>query len=97
MPYIEDRKLREAFDEVIDDIINDIDSAGELNYVITRLVHQVIMRKGLRYKMLNEVIGVLECAKAELLRVVVAPYEDKKRLANGSVSELDAVQLGDIR
>jgi hypothetical protein len=32
---------------------------------------------------------VLECAKLELYRMIAAPYEDKKRLANGPVSELD--------
>jgi len=42
-------------------------------------------------------MGVLECAKLELYRMVAAKYEDKKRLENGAVSELDAVNLGDVR
>jgi hypothetical protein len=64
-------------------------NAGELNYLISDIVHQYILAHGLRYTNLNEAIGALECAKLELYRMVAAPYEDKKRLANGPVSELD--------
>ena len=39
----------------------------------------------LYYEWINEVIGVLECAKLELYRRVAAPYEDDKRLQNGDV------------
>ena len=62
---------------------------GELNYTLTVLVHKYIQHKGLRYATINEVIGVLECAKLELYRMIAAPYEDKKRKENGPVSELD--------
>lgn len=55
------------------------ETAGELNYAITRLVDDYLIRKGgIRYAHLNEVIGALECAKLELYRRVAAPYEDKK-------------------
>jgi hypothetical protein len=62
---------------------------GELNYIITTLVHSYIERKGLCYTTLNEAIGVLECAKLELYRMVVAPYENGKQSENGPISELD--------
>lgn len=93
MPYIKDKQIRAAlwFGELVPS------NSGELNYLITSLCHRYIQDEGLRYATLNEVVGVLECAKAELLRVVVGKYEDKKRLANGSVSELDAIQLGEVR
>jgi len=39
----------------------------------------------LKYSNLNELIGVLECAKLELYRRVAAPYEDEKALINGDV------------
>jgi hypothetical protein len=59
---------------------------GDLNYTITRLCDQyIIARGGVSYTLLNEVIGVLECAKQELYRRVAAPYEDKKLQANGDV------------
>jgi len=38
-----------------------------------------------RYAHLNEVVGVLECAKLELYRRVVAPYEDQKMTESGDV------------
>lgn len=62
------------------------ETAGELNYKITRVVDEYLIRKGkLRYAHLNEVIGALECAKMELYRRVAAPYEDAKISEAGDV------------
>lgn len=66
------------------------ESAGELNYALTRLVDGYLSRLAgsdgrLRYAHLNEVMGVLECAKLELYRRVAAPYEDEKIAENGDV------------
>ena len=62
------------------------ESAGELNYAITRLVDDYLLRQGgIRYAHLDEVIGVLECAKLELYRRLAAPYEDAKRGETGDV------------
>jgi uncharacterized protein DUF6899 len=60
-------------------------SAGELNYAVTRLVDRYLSEKGLRYQHINEVIGVLECAKLELYRRIASPYEDKKKEEEGDV------------
>lgn len=60
-------------------------TVGELNYTLTRLIDQFIMCHGKSYGTLNAVIGVLECAKLELYRRVVSPYEDKKMSENGDV------------
>ncbi len=61
-------------------------NAGELNYVITRCVDEYLIQKGnLRYANINEVIGVLECAKLELYRRIAVPYEDGKKEASGDV------------
>jgi hypothetical protein len=76
MPYI-DRDKR-------DDVIS-AENPGELNYLITLLVADYIKRKGKNYATLNEVVGVLECAKLELYRRVAAPYEDQKCEDNGDV------------
>mgnify|MGYP001561261359 CR=1 FL=1 len=64
-------------------------TAGELNYAITCLIKQYTEAKGISYSVLNEVVGVLECVKAELYRRVVAPYEDLKCGLNGDVYNLD--------
>jgi hypothetical protein len=59
---------------------------GQLNYLLTVLISGYMSsRGGTTYTNLNEVIGVLECAKLELYRRVAAPYEDRKRLGNGDV------------
>ena len=93
MPYIkpEDRK---KLDCVIETVYA-AETPGELNYVITRLVHEYIEYKGLKYININEVIGVLECAKLELYRMVAAPYENQKMLQNGRISKLDATVMTD--
>lgn len=47
------------------------ETAGELNYALTRIVDDYLIQKGgIRYAHLNEVVGALECAKLELYRRV---------------------------
>lgn len=60
-------------------------TAGELNYEITQACLAYIEKSGVSYVALNEVIGVLECAKLEMYRRMCAPYEDKKIAENGDV------------
>lgn len=62
-----------------------VETAGELNFVITTLIKDHLDRKGLSYTEINTLIGVLECAKLELYRRVATPYEDKKIQENGDV------------
>ena len=58
---------------------------GELNYIITMKLDSYIKQKGISYTNLNEVIGVLECAKLEIYRRITAEYEDNKIAENGDV------------
>lgn len=58
---------------------------GELNYIITRLIHGYAQRGGLNYQKINDVLGALEGAKAEFYRRVAVPYEDRKIETNGDV------------
>lgn len=80
MPYIkpEDR-VKILLDE------ENISTPGELNYFISNLINWYIIQKDKSYSTINEVIGVLECAKLELYRRVAAPYEDIKIEENGDV------------
>jgi len=65
-------------------------NAGELNYAISCMVDRYLSDKGgIRYAHLNEVIGVLECAKLELYRRLAAPYEDIKIAQSGDVYQSD--------
>lgn len=61
-------------------------SGGELNYAITKLCLDYIdSHEQLSYALLSEVIASLECAKQEMYRRLVGPYEDVKALDNGDV------------
>lgn len=90
MPYIK-QENRDIFDPLLESIIRGVEVAevGDLNYIITRIVHKWIEKQGLKYKNLNAAIGVLECAKLELYRMIAAPYENGKQMENGHISELD--------
>lgn len=78
MPYIT-KSLREVTDE------KGAFVSGELNYEITMVIKNYIDRVGISYQTFNNAVGALECAKLELYRRMVAPYEDKKIEENGDV------------
>ena len=82
MPYVIPAD-RGPIDLFLDDIA--IETPGELNYAITKLVHTYLTSKGTSYGVLNEIVGVLECAKQEFYRRKVVPYEDVKIRENGDV------------
>ena len=89
MPYITKERREELEDELISLLKEMKFEVGEMNYIITYLLHEFVVQNGLRYKTLNNAVGVLECAKAEFIRTIVSPYEDQKIKDNGPVSELD--------
>ncbi len=60
-------------------------TAGELNYLITKLVDKYVKEKGINYQSYNDVMGALEGCKLELYRRRISPYEDEKCLINGDV------------
>lgn len=82
MPYVT-QEARKNFELALTHL--EPEYAGELNYCITRLCSAYLGRSEGGYRALNEIIGVLECAKMELYRRVVVPYEDKKLIENGDV------------
>jgi hypothetical protein len=84
MPYIKPYD-RIVFNRDVDHLSPSITGPGDLNYVITRLLVKHIDRVGCSYASINEVVGVLECAKLELYRRMAALYEDKKITENGDV------------
>ena len=90
MPYV-DQENRNVFERAIEMVAATLAvrrSAGNLNYVITRCVLAHLQHgktEKPHYKDYNEVIGVLESAKLEVYRRMVAPYEDTKVVENGDV------------
>lgn len=61
------------------------ETPGELNYVLTYLVGDYIVRMGRNYTTMNAAMGALECCKLELYRRVISMYENEKILQNGDV------------
>lgn len=88
MPYIKQER-RAVLRQKLVPMIREPLTEGELNYVITLLIHENVLRAGLCYATLNRAVGILECSKSEFIRQVVSPYEDIKKAENGPVSELD--------
>ena len=84
MPYIT-LQDRSKFEKTLDDLPVP-ENAGELNFLVTRICHEYLKSKGLKYENVNSVVGALECCKFELYRRIAAPYEDTKIIQNGDVS-----------
>jgi hypothetical protein len=90
MPYIPPED-RDAYDEVIQTLVEDFfhagsDWKGHMNYVVSSIIAGLIDSwDGPRYSQINDLIGVLECIKLELYRRIAAPYEDIKAEENGDV------------
>ena len=86
MPYIP-QEFRGAIRKHVDRASEHINTTGELNYAITLLINDFLHSRALpvSYDTFNSAIGVLECAKLELARRQLGPYEEKKRLQNGDV------------
>lgn len=81
MPYIKPEGRAE-----IDNAVTQLPvtmTVGDVNYAVTRICDRELTLKGVSYTNINSLIGVLECAKAELYRRLAAPYEDKKIAENG--------------
>lgn len=85
MPYLKPvyRQRLDASINSLAALINKDQRAGELNYIINRLM-LALQGEG-KYKDINELVGALECAKLEFYRRKAAPYEDKKAAENGDL------------
>ena len=82
MPYIKQER-RNAFADPENN--TEIETSGELNFILTKVVQNYLRHKGTSYSTINDVIGALEGAKLEFYRRIVAPYEDTKIKENGDV------------
>jgi hypothetical protein len=89
MPYIvkEKRTTLDPAVERLADAFRELDDdgnfAGNLNYVISRLLKTLY--PAANYRRFNDMIGALECCKLELYRKRIAPYEELKEAENGPV------------
>lgn len=85
MPYIKqvDRNKFNALVNLLE--ATDIETAGDLNYLLTMVAHRYLNQEPESYSMYNDAIGALEGAKLELYRRHVSPYENEKIKENGDV------------
>ena len=81
MPYV-DQDTRRRLDQG-----RCPNTPGELTYAITRLVNEWLnLRKPEPdFERYSSAVGALECAKLELYRRRVVPYENEKAKLNGDV------------
>lgn len=78
MPYIEQQK-REDLNTVLPT------NAGELNFLIHSVVNEYFSMKEESYQAYNDIIGAIECAKMEIYRRKIVPYENFKQKQNGDI------------
>jgi len=83
MPYIKKDRRPFIFNVIL--VPDNCESVGELNYAITEICKTWLEKHGTTYTSINDVIGVLECAKLEFYRRIAVPYEDIKIKENGDV------------
>ena len=90
MPYIKQEDRNNLY-ALITRLGVEINTAGELNYTITKLVIMYLQgcqaSRGVRfnYSGIATVTGVLENVKQEFYRRAATPYEDLKIKENGDV------------
>lgn len=58
---------------------------GDLNFLVTVAANAYLEGRGLSYQTINDVVGVLECAKMEFYRRIAVPFENTKMSINGDV------------
>ena len=86
MPYIKNQATRENISQHMEEVVATINNPGDLNFAITSLVtHYWKDAEVSNYVVLNDIMGALECAKAEFYRRVAVPYEKQKIKENGDV------------
>lgn len=84
MPYIKREERAELLNFSIKQLQTFDLQPGHLNFLISSLVKSQLQQKT-SYNKINELIGVLECAKLEAYRRLAAPYEDEKIKENGDL------------
>lgn len=85
MPYIKKEQRERVLSEKV------FEGCGDLNFAINDLISEYIDQHKFCYQTCNDVVGALECAKLEIYRRLVAPYEDEKILENGDAPPYDQI------
>lgn len=84
MPYINKQLQRDKFQQIVE-LVSEETTEGELNFILTTLIGRYVIKKGLCYRNINDVLGALTGCMLEFYRRVAVPYEDMKIEENGDV------------
>lgn len=82
MPYIQQKARDELINRPED---RKIATAGELNFMLSRVIETYLDGNGRSYQSYNDIVGALDCLKMEVYARMVRPYEDEKIRQNGDV------------
>ncbi len=85
MPYITEATRTRIETEIDSGGEPLIQTAGELNYLLTEIVILFLKQKGLNYQTCNDIVGALDNAKHEFRRRIQDTYEESKMYENGDV------------
>lgn len=90
MPYIEN-EARHKFEKAINEIATFISSKGDLNFAISEIVGQLILKGDVGYTSISNWIDGVHGAERELTRRLLNPYEDLKIAQNGDVPSFNEI------
>ena len=85
MPYLKERDRKQLLDIIVQLVMTNLSSPGELNYLFTEIAKRYLVCKKESYQTYNDIMGALECAQFELYRRKIASYEDEKKRQNGEI------------
>ena len=92
MPYIAPQPNREEIDpNLTEELFKSIQNPGDLNYVVTRLSLQLLMREGVDYVNAAGIEGALSHVSREFYRRFMEDYENLKIELNGDVPEYQQI------
>ena len=84
MPYIKFSQ-RDKFNKHIVELVNNLETMGELSYIIYYLILNFMKKHVISYEIMQNIVGCLECTKSEFIRRNLVPYENEKKIKNGDI------------
>ena len=87
MPYIskdERERFRDFIDPLIDELINNKYTPGQVNYIISKLIWSLFDERP-SYTKGNELLGILNAVNLEFYRRRLVEYENEKMIESGDL------------
>ena len=82
MPYVKEF-VRNRLDAT--SRLPEMETSGELNYVLTQVYIAYLKQHGISYQSFNDIAGAIHNSYAELYRRKIAPHESTQKAKNGDV------------